>query len=80
MQNKEELMARIDESLNQVRPYLEADGGGISIVDITEEMDVLVELHGACTSCSMSSMTMKAGVESTIRTAFPEIRSVQAVM
>lgn len=79
VENKEELMARIDASLNQVRPYLEADGGGISLVDITDEMDVLVELHGACTSCSMSSMTMKAGVESTIRTSFPEIRSVQAI-
>lgn len=49
MENKEDLMARIDNSLNEVRPYLEADGGGISVVDITDEMDVLVELHGACT-------------------------------
>jgi Fe-S cluster biogenesis protein NfuA len=77
--NKEQLMARIDVALENIRPYLAADGGGITLVDITDDMTVLVELTGACTSCSMSSMTMKAGVESTIKTAVPEVQRVEAI-
>ena len=72
-------MARIEVALENIRPYLAADGGGITLVDITTDMTALVELTGACTSCSMSSMTMKAGVESTIKSAVPEIARVQAV-
>jgi Fe-S cluster biogenesis protein NfuA len=77
--NKTELMARIEVALENIRPYLAADGGGITLVDITTDMTALVELTGACTNCSMSSMTMKAGVESTIKSAVPEIARVEAV-
>jgi hypothetical protein len=76
---KEELMAKVDASLNNIRPYLEADGGGIELVDISEDFTALVELQGACTHCSMSHMTMKAGVEETIKTAVPEIKAVVAM-
>ncbi len=79
MSNKEQLMARIDVALENIRPYLAADGGGITLVDISDDMTVLVELTGACTSCSMSSMTMKAGVESSIKSAVPEILRVEAI-
>ncbi len=72
-------MARIEVALENIRPYLAADGGGITLVDITTDMTALVELTGACTNCSMSSMTMKAGVESTIKSAVPEIARVEAV-
>ena len=72
-------MARIEVALENIRPYLAADGGGITLVDITTDTTALVELTGACTSCSMSSMTMKAGVESTIKSAVPEIARVEAV-
>jgi len=77
--SNEEIFNRVNQSLVSIRPYLEADGGGISLVAVTEDMTVLVELHGACTSCSMSTMTMKAGVEGAIRSAVPQIKAVRAV-
>ncbi len=70
---------KIEEALNSIRPYLEADGGNVELLEITEDMVVKVELQGACKSCSMSSMTMKAGIEETIRRAVPEVTKVEAV-
>ncbi len=74
-----EIFKKVNDSLNTIRPYLEADGGGITLVEVTDDLTAKVELHGACTTCSMSSMTMKAGVEGAIRAAVPEIRAVEAV-
>lgn len=73
------LEARVEEALQQIRPYLEADRGDISLVEVTDAMIVRVELHGACRDCSMSAMTMRAGVEESIRSAIPEIKGVEAV-
>lgn len=70
---------KIEEALNSIRPYLEADGGNVELLEITDEMVVKVELQGACKSCSMSTMTMKAGIEETIKRAVPEITRVEAV-
>jgi Fe-S cluster biogenesis protein NfuA len=69
----------VNEALNSIRPYLEADGGGIELKEVTAEMTALVELKGACTSCSKSHMTMKAGVEAAIKSAVPEIKTVVAM-
>ena len=69
----------MNEALNSIRPYLEADGGGIELKEVTAEMTALVELKGACTSCSKSHMTMKAGVEAAIKSAVPEIKTVVAM-
>lgn len=74
-----ELTKRIEEALEQIRPYLMADGGNVSLVEITPEKVVRLELLGACKSCSMSMMTMKAGIEETIRRSVPEITAVEAV-
>lgn len=74
-----ELFEKVNTSLNTIRPYLEADGGNITLVEVTEDLTARVELHGACSSCSMSVMTMKAGVEGAIKSAVPEIRAVEAV-
>lgn len=74
-----QLLARIEEALNQVRPYMEADGGNISLVGVSEDMVARVQLEGACSSCKMSMMTMKAGVEQSILKAVPEIKAVEAV-
>jgi Fe-S cluster biogenesis protein NfuA len=76
---KEELISRVEASLEELRPYLNADGGDISLVEITDDLTARVALHGACSSCSMSHMTMKAGVEEAIRLAAPMIRKVEAV-
>jgi len=73
------LNQRVEEALNGVRPYMEADGGNIKLLEITEDGVVKVELTGACGSCRMSAMTMKAGVEEAIKRAVPEITSVLAV-
>jgi Fe-S cluster biogenesis protein NfuA len=74
-----DLTKRIEDALEQIRPYLQADGGDVSLVEITEDNVVRLELQGACKSCSMSMMTMKAGIEETIKRSVPEIRSVEAV-
>jgi len=74
-----EAIAKIEDALNQLRPYLEADGGNVSFVELTEDNIVKLELHGACKSCSMSMMTLKAGIEDAIKRAVPEIKSVEAI-
>jgi Fe-S cluster biogenesis protein NfuA len=76
---KLELFQKVNASLDTIRPYLEADGGDISLIEITDDMTAVVELHGACSSCNMSHMTMKAGVEHAIKTAVPEIKNVEAL-
>ncbi|MFN5355163.1 MAG: NifU family protein [Bacteroidota bacterium] len=73
------LHGRIEEILAQLRPYLEADQGNISFVEVTDDMIVKVRLEGACSSCSMSMMTLKAGVEQSLIKAIPEIKAVEAV-
>ncbi|MCE3280767.1 MAG: NifU family protein [Bacteroidetes bacterium] len=74
-----ELTKRVEDALEQIRPYLKADGGNVSLVEITDDNIVRLELLGACKSCSMSMMTMKAGIEETIRRSVPEITGVEAV-
>lgn len=73
------LIARIENTLDSLRPYLQADSGNVSLVDITEDMIVRLELLGACSSCSMSMMTLKAGIEQSLLKAIPEIRGVVAI-
>lgn len=77
--NMEDLMPRVEQALDTIRPYLEADGGNVKILEITEERVVKLELLGACGTCPMSAMTLKAGVEEAIKRAVPEISAVQAV-
>jgi Fe-S cluster biogenesis protein NfuA len=73
------MLQKIEEALNTIRPYLQADGGDVSLVEVTEDNTVKLELKGACKTCSMSMMTMKAGIEETIRRAVPEVKAVEAV-
>ncbi|MEI6124064.1 MAG: NifU family protein [Bacteroidota bacterium] len=79
MSTKEEMIVKINAVIDQIRPYLEADGGSISFVELTDDNVVNVELHGACRSCSMALMTLKNGVEAAMLKAIPEIKSVEAV-
>jgi Fe-S cluster biogenesis protein NfuA len=73
------LWAKIEDALKQIRPFLEADGGDVSLVEISDEYVAKVKLHGSCSSCSMSQMTMKAGIEDAIKKSANEIKSVVAV-
>ena len=75
----EELIQRIETSLDNIRPYLEADGGNIRILEITKDKVVRLEFMGNCGNCRMSTMTFKAGVEEAIRRSVPEIRSIEVV-
>ena len=77
--NKEDLIKKVELSLDKIRPYLETDGGNVRILDITEDMTVKLELLGSCGNCPMSTMTMRAGIEEAIQKDFPEIKSVEAV-
>lgn len=78
-QEKALLLDQIELALDDIRPHLAVDGGDVSVVELTDEMTVKVRWIGACESCSMSTMTMKAGVEMAVRSRLPQIRSVEAV-
>lgn len=73
------LHEKVEAALNTIRPYLEADGGNVEVVEITEAKVVKLELKGACKTCNMSHMTMKAGIEETIKRAVPEVTGIEAV-
>ena len=74
-----ELVERVERALNNIRPYLEADGGDVKVLEVDKDMNVVLELMGNCGSCPMSTMTLKAGVEEAIKREVPEIKSVHAV-
>lgn len=77
--NKSELTDKINLSLGELRPHLIADGGDMELVDITDEGIVQVRLLGACSDCSMSMMTIKAGLEEAVKKVAPEIVAVEAI-
>lgn len=79
MSQNVELEGKVKNVIEQIRPYLQADGGDISFVNLTEDNVVNVELTGACGSCPFSRMTLKNGVESAVKKALPEIKSVEAL-
>lgn len=74
-----QVSARINTALDELRPFLEADGGDISLEEVTPEGVARVKLHGACCGCAMVPMTMKAGVEEAIRRAEPRVKAVEAI-
>lgn len=74
-----ELLQRVESALDTIRPYLEADGGNVSIEEITPDHIVKLKLLGSCGSCPMSIMTLKAGIEEAIKKAVPEISGVEAI-
>ena len=76
----DEIKKRVSDAIEVVRPYLQNDGGDISLVSIEEEKHVKVRFEGACTGCSENQMTLKAGVETTIKKYAPQIETVENVM
>ena len=73
------ILDKIEGALDEIRPYLEADGGDINLVEVTDKMVVKVKLLGACSSCNVSMMTMKSGVEQAIKRAVPEVKEVMDI-
>lgn len=76
---KQEMLERIDEALNDVRPHLIVDGGNVEVVDVTEDHVVKIKWLGTCQNCNMSAMTMRAGIEQSIKGKIPEITGVEAI-
>ena len=75
----EELTENVMKALDEIRPFLKSDGGDITLISIEDEKHVKVRLEGACTSCSLSISTMKAGVETTIKKYVPQIETVENI-
>ncbi|MDY0267729.1 NifU family protein [Trichloromonas sp.] len=67
---------KVQEALNLVRPALQADGGDVELIDVTEDGIVKVRLKGACGSCPMSTMTLKMGIERTLKEKVPGVKEV----
>lgn len=76
---KEILIGKVQRALETIRPFLEADGGDIEIVDITSDYELQVMMTGSCDTCQMKDSTLKGGVEGTILSSVPEIKRVVAI-
>ena len=77
--DSKEIKSKVLEALEEIRPFLKSDGGDIPLVSIEEEKHVKVQLHGACVGCSVNQMTLKSGVEMTIKKHLPQIESVTSI-
>jgi len=75
MTTEETLVTNVEKALNEIRPFLKSDGGDIKLLSIENNV-VKVQLQGACTGCSVNQMTLKNGVEATIKKYAPEIEEV----
>ncbi len=73
---KQELLAKVEIALDEIRPFLQNDGGDISLISIDNGKIVKVQLEGACVGCTVNQMTLKSGVEMTIKKHAPQIETV----
>ena len=76
MMTTEELTLKVEAALEEIRPFLKSDGGDITLISIADDKHVKVRLEGACVGCSVNQMTLKAGVETTIKKFAPQIETV----
>ena len=76
---KEVIERKVKNILTQIEPYLKADGGGVNFVRLDDDMTVWVKLTGHCANCPHSSQTLKNGIEKTMKSVIPEIKSVEKV-
>ncbi|MBQ4492083.1 MAG: NifU family protein [Deltaproteobacteria bacterium] len=70
---------KVEEILNMVRPHLQADGGDVELIDVTDDGVVKVKLQGACGSCPMATMTLRMGIERTLKEKVPGVKEVVQV-
>ncbi len=78
-QIKTDFLQKIENALDTIRPHLELDGGNVAVVDLTDDMIVQIKWMGNCSACSMSSMTMRTGIEETLKNKVPEVKGVIAL-
>lgn len=74
--NSKDLLENVEKALEEIRPFLQNDGGNINLIEIENETVVKVQLIGACSTCTVNQMTLKSGVEMTIKKYAPQIQSV----
>jgi Fe-S cluster biogenesis protein NfuA len=72
----DELKFNVEKALDEIRPFLQSDGGDIELISIDNETSVKVKLQGACVGCTVNQMTLKSGVEMTIKKYAPQIEEV----
>ena len=77
--DKKVIEEKVLSSMEQLRPFLHADGGDMELVEVTDDAVVVVRLLGACSDCSMSMMTLKAGLEEAVKKVAPEVTAVRAL-
>lgn len=76
---RETILNNINTAIEEIRPYLKADGGNVVLVDLEPDNTVKVRLMGACDGCPFSMMTLRAGIEQAIRKKFPEMKELIAI-
>jgi len=76
----QELELKVKNVLDQIRPYLQADGGDVEFIEMTEDKVVNVRLLGMCGNCPHSQMTLKSGIEATIKRVLPEVNAVESII
>lgn len=79
MKNMDHILSQIEEALESVRPFLQQDGGDVKLMGIDEDYNVTLKLLGACSSCSINHLTMKAGIEEAIKKVVPQVKNVTAI-
>jgi len=79
MISSEEIKTNVEKALDEIRPFLQSDGGDISLISIDNDTSVKVRLEGACIGCNVNQMTLKSGVEMTIKKYAPQIEEVISV-
>ena len=77
--NKQEILKRVETSLNNIRPFLQKDGGDVEVIDITNDGELRLKFLGSCSTCSMSNMTFKNGIEENIKHDVPEVKKVEVI-
>lgn len=73
------LTERIEAALSSIRPYLQADGGNVRVVEVTPDNVVRLALEGSCVGCEMAAMTFRGGIEEAIRRNVPEVTGIEAI-
>ena len=79
MDEKEKILYNIEKALEDIRPYLQQDGGDVQVIDVTEDFTLQVRLIGACGTCEINTQTLKNGIEAVVKQHVPIIKEVVAV-
>jgi|TARA_B100000427_G_C15217735_1_gene467549 Fe-S cluster biogenesis protein NfuA len=77
--NQDNLLTRVNQGLDEIRPYLATDGGDLTLIKITSDFKVVIRFEGSCKTCDVNQMTLKLGIEESVKKYAPEIISVETV-